>query len=63
MRLNRYISLSGVTSRRKADELISSGQVTINGKIVQKLGTDINPSLDRIAIDGKELHGPGKARY
>jgi 23S rRNA pseudouridine2605 synthase len=43
IRLNRYLSNSGICSRREADQLISSGVVKINGKIVTELGTKVGP--------------------
>ena len=44
MRLNKYIAESGITSRRKADELIKNGEIKINGETVTELGTDVNES-------------------
>lgn len=55
MRLNKFISTSGITSRRKADELISRGEVKVNGKVVQQLGTQIDPHADIVIIDNKIL--------
>jgi 23S rRNA pseudouridine2605 synthase len=43
VRLNRYISNSGVCSRREADELISSGQIKVNGKVVDEMGYQVQP--------------------
>ena len=43
MRLNRYLSQSGVASRREADELIKAGVVSVNGVIVTELGTKVYP--------------------
>lgn len=55
IRLNRYISNSGVCSRRKADELIALGLVTVNGETVTELGTKVDPSLDEIKYNGQRL--------
>jgi len=44
--------LAGVTSRRKADLLIKSGRVVVNGKKVQSLGTSVDENKDRVKIDG-----------
>ena len=41
MRLNKYIAQAGIASRRKADEMISCGNVKINGFVVRELGTDV----------------------
>jgi pseudouridine synthase len=52
MRLNRFIASSGVTSRRKADELIVMGKVRVNGKVVKELGVQVRPYQDQIVVDG-----------
>ena len=39
MRLNKFLSIAGVASRRKADELISQGKIYVNGKVASELGT------------------------
>jgi 23S rRNA pseudouridine2605 synthase len=62
-RINRILSLSGVTSRRKADELIKSGRVTINGKKIFELGTKAVWGKDSIRLDGKEITGPSDRVY
>jgi|SRR5574344_61121 23S rRNA pseudouridine2605 synthase len=53
-RLQKFIANSGYTSRRKAEELISSGHVLVNGKLVTELGTKVEPK-DKVVIDGQEL--------
>lgn len=53
MRINNYISSTGLCSRRKADELIRAGKVTING-VVAVLGATVNPA-DLVAVDGQIL--------
>ncbi len=52
-RLNKIIASAGVTSRRNADELISNGQVKINGKVVRELGIKADPERDSIRVSGK----------
>lgn len=52
-RLQKVIAQAGIASRRDAEQLISAGRVTINGKIVTELGTKVNPKQDRIAVDKK----------
>ena len=51
-RLQKVIANSGLTSRRKAEELITSGKVKVNGKTITELGTKVNPS-DQIEVDGE----------
>lgn len=55
IRLNRYISNAGVCSRRKADELIESGVVSVNGVVVTELGTKVDPATDEIKYNGEKL--------
>ena len=55
VRLNRYISNSGICSRRKADELITAGVVSVNGEVVTTLGTKINPAKDEVRYNGERI--------
>jgi 23S rRNA pseudouridine2605 synthase len=55
-RLQKILAASGVASRRKSEQLISAGRVTVNGQIVTELGTKVDPSTDKITVDGKPLH-------
>lgn len=63
MRLNKFIANCGIASRRKADDLISAGEVKINKKVVRELGTMINPEIDRIVVSGKLCQINGKYVY
>ena len=54
-RLQKYIARCGVASRRKAEELITSGKVLVNGKYVKELGAKVNPTRDRVKVDGQLL--------
>ena len=51
-RLNKYIASTGLCSRRKADELIADGKVTVNGKIITELGFHVREK-DKVTVDGK----------
>ncbi|MEK9156492.1 MAG: pseudouridine synthase [Patescibacteria group bacterium] len=53
-RLNKYLAESGCCSRRKADELISGGKVSVNGKVAV-VGKKVDPNTDIITIDGREI--------
>lgn len=55
IRINKYLADCGVASRRKADQLISSGHVRINGKTVTDLATKVNPKTDQVHVDGKPI--------
>lgn len=55
-RLQKIIARAGVASRRHAEDLISSGQVAVNGQIVTELGTKADAERDHIRVAGKLLH-------
>lgn len=61
IRLNKYIASSGICSRRKADELIEQGVVSVNGKIVKELGFLVQEK-DKIFVN-KKLIRPVKHEY
>lgn len=63
MRLNKFLSTAGIASRRKADELIKDGKVSVNGKIVFELGIDVSPKKDVVTFDGKVLFLPSSFVY
>lgn len=54
-RLQKIMAASGVASRRKAEEIIAAGRVTLNGKVVTEQGTKADPERDEICVDGKAL--------
>ncbi|MBC8459162.1 MAG: rRNA pseudouridine synthase [Deltaproteobacteria bacterium] len=62
-RLNQILSLAGLTSRRKADELIKSGRITVNGRLITQLGTRAVWGSDLIEVDGKEISRPSERLY
>ena len=53
-RLNKYIALSGVCSRRSADAIILEGRVKVNGQTVTELGTKVTDK-DKVEVDGAEI--------
>jgi len=55
LRLQKYLADAGLASRRACEELITSGRVTVDGKIVNKLGTKVNPEKNKVALDGKAI--------
>lgn len=61
-RLNKVIAASGISSRRRADDLIADGRVSINGIPVKALGTLVEPS-DTVSVDGRELQQPARVTY
>jgi 23S rRNA pseudouridine2605 synthase len=59
MRLNKYIAESGVSSRRRADELIKNGQVRLNGQTVTNLATTVGDQ-DEVTIDDRVIQPVGR---
>jgi 23S rRNA pseudouridine2605 synthase len=55
VRLQKYLADAGVASRRASEQIIVSGRVTINGQVVQELGTKIDPIHDKVAVDGRPI--------
>ncbi len=55
-RLQKLIAQAGIASRRKAEELIANGEVTVNGEIVTEPGTKANPETDHIKVGGKLIN-------
>jgi 23S rRNA pseudouridine2605 synthase len=62
-RLQKILSQAGVTSRRKAEELIVAGRVTVNGELVTELGSKADLERDHIKVDGRLLHAPKRHVY
>jgi len=55
-RLQKIIAEAGICSRRHAETLILSGCVAVNGQVITKLGTKVDPEIDHIKLNGKLLH-------
>ena len=62
-RLQKIIAAAGITSRRKAEELITQGRVTVNGQVMTELGSKADPERDHIKVDGKLLRGAERHIY
>jgi len=54
-RLQKYLASNGVASRRRAEEFILQGKVKVNGSVVTELGTKINPKMDKVEFEGREV--------
>jgi 23S rRNA pseudouridine2605 synthase len=52
-RLQKILADAGIASRRKCEELISSGRVQVNGTVINQLGAKANPLKDKILVDGR----------
>jgi len=62
-RLQKLLAHAGVASRRKAEQLILEGRVTVNGAVITELGTKADPERDHIKVDGKHIRAREKPVY
>ncbi|MBI3893285.1 MAG: rRNA pseudouridine synthase [Candidatus Wallbacteria bacterium] len=62
MRLQRFLSMAGVASRRQAEELIREGSVRVNGKTAD-IGMSVDPRTDRVTVEGKRIQGGREPVY
>ena len=62
-RLQKLLAAAGVASRRKAEEIIAAGRVTVNGRVVTERGSKADPASDKICVDGKPLESAERNIY
>lgn len=53
MRLQKFLAMAGIASRRACEMLILDGRVQVNGKVVKELGVKVDPDVDEIRVDGE----------
>lgn len=63
MRIAKFLASAGVASRRKSEELILEGKVSVNGKIIDELGMQIDPENDIIKVGNKRVKAPEEKIY
>ncbi len=63
VRLQKFLADAGLASRRKAEEIIQSGRVKVNGLVVKELGTKVTPGRDLVVVDGQPVERAGQRRY
>jgi len=63
LRLQRFLARAGVASRRKSEDLMSAGRVTVNGAVVRELGSKVDPVRDVVAVDGRVVEVAAQAVY
>ncbi len=63
MRLQKYIAMCGVASRRGAERLIESGRVLVNGSLVDYMGCEVDEKRDEVSVDGKVISPEGRLVY
>ncbi len=62
MRIQRALARAGVASRRKSEELIAAGRVSVNGQVAQ-IGQVVEPDRDTILVDGKPIAAPAREAW
>jgi len=62
IRLNKFLSRSGICSRRRADELIAAGRVSVDGDVVSQLGLRVDPDRELVSVDGTPVAAPREGR-
>ena len=60
MRINKFLASTGLASRRKCEEYITAGRVTVNGKVVSNLAFDVSEN-DKVKVDGEKVVPPTSA--
>ncbi|MFH1277805.1 MAG: pseudouridine synthase [Candidatus Eisenbacteria bacterium] len=63
MRINRFLASAGLGSRRKVEELVLEGRVTINGQRVKDLTARVDPERDRVRVGGRVIAPPRRVAY
>jgi 23S rRNA pseudouridine2605 synthase len=63
LRINKALSGAGLGSRRAVEELVRAGRVAINGEVVRELGRRLDPSRDRVEVDGSRVVLDRRLRY
>lgn len=62
-RLQKVLARGGVASRREAETLITEGRVKVNGEVVRTLGTRVDPTVDRVEVDGREVEAEARVYF
>jgi len=55
MRLQKYLAMSGVASRRASEKLIAEGHVAVNGQVITEMGVQVDETADRVTVDGEPV--------
>ena len=63
MRLQKFLSAAGVSSRRGAEEIIKQGLVSVNGEVVTEMGIQIDPDVDSVTAHNKVVRVPSQKLY
>ena len=63
VRLQKFMAAAGVCSRRRGEDLIRAGRVSVNGRVVAELGAKVDPDEDRVSVDGQPVRPAQRMVY
>lgn len=63
IRLNKFLSECGIASRRKSEELIKDGRITVNKKVIIDFAFEVNPEYDEVKVDGEKVKPEQKVYF
>ena len=63
MRLQKYLALCGVASRRRAEQMILDGKVQVNGQTVREMGVQVDETKDRVSVEGETVRPEAEKHY
>ena len=63
MRLQKYLALCGVASRRKAEQMIAEGKVTVNGVVISEMGVQVDENSDQVCVLGEQVMPEPEKHY
>ena len=63
MRLQKFLARAGAASRRGSENLMTAGRVRVNGEVVTELGSKVDPAVDVVTVDGREVRLADEATY
>ena len=63
MRIDKYLVQSAIGTRKKVRNVLATGRITVNGKLVRDATTEINTAKDEVLCDGQPIHHTGRVYY
>ena len=63
IRLQKYLAMCGVASRRTAEKMILEGHVQVNGRLITEMGIQVDETQDQVVVDGKLIHPEEQKHY
>ena len=63
IRLQKYLAMCGIASRRAAEKIILEGRVAVNGEIITEMGVQVDENSDTVTVDGRIIHPEEEKHY